>query len=495
MRLAERRHESFRWLRLRNRLRPQRRIFTEPPTRPIGVKLELTYACNLRCAFCYTDSPRRTLQRSTDLSEDAWRRIVAEAIELGIVEAVVTGGEPLLRRELTLELIETMSREGIGIAFNTNGWFVDEEVVERLRPLPSVTVHLSIDGAAPHLHDAQRGVPGSWRRAVEGLDRLIGAGVNVCIVHVITPQNAAYFPQMLEQMWTLGVPWMRPTPVVLSGAAARGGDWTVSRDDLIRVVREFEARRGTSMNVDLRPGVPGDIAFQGTRAPGSMLIRPNGAVRTDSLRPFSYGNAAGDGLAACWEQIRLRWRDQRIQDWAESIKDSDSYGSNDLVAYLDDEVAVAGEQGEGNGGGRMAPVPAPAPLAQTDPAADLEQASERVRELALARRYRLNPLRAGGGEGYGERIVRRVADGKYLRLNGSAALVMEALDGGTAAEAAARLQAAGAPDTRAEDDALRAARDLVSSGIAAPARSTHDLPPQSPGASDLPGMEPSGDDV
>lgn len=493
MRLAERRHESFRWLRLRNRLRPQRRIFTDAPARPIGVKLELTYACNLRCAFCYTDSPRRTLQRSTDLPDDAWRRIVAEAIELGIVEAVVTGGEPLLRRELTLELIETMGRRGIGVAFNTNGWFVDEEVAERLRPLPSVTVHLSIDGAAPHLHDAQRGVPGSWRRAVEGLDLLIGAGVNVCVVHVITPQNAARFPQMLEQMWTLGVPWMRPTPVVLSGAAARGGDWTVNRSELLQVVRDFEARRGRSMYVDLRPGVPGDVAFQGYRAPGSMLIRPNGAVRTDSLRPFSYGNAAEDGVAECWEQIRLRWRDPRIQAWADSIRDAETYGSSDLVAYLDDEVPVAGAEEGGNGGGREAAVPAPAPLAEIDPEADLEQAAERIRELALARRYRLNPLRAGGGDG--ERIVRRVADGKYMRLNGSAALVMDALDGGTAAEAADRLRAAGAPDASATDDALRAARDLVSSGIAAPARSSHSLPPQSPGASDLPGMEPSGDGV
>src|SRR5690242_11193879 len=75
-----------------------------PPEAPVGVKLELTHLCNLKCPFCYTDSPRHTRAKSVDLTDDEWRLIAADAIETGVLEAVVTGGEPLLRRELTLEL-------------------------------------------------------------------------------------------------------------------------------------------------------------------------------------------------------------------------------------------------------------------------------------------------------------------------------------------------------------------------------------------------------
>src|SRR3954468_15767181 len=85
--------------------RPARAV---APARPVGIKLELTHACNLRCAFCYTDSPRHTLAHTPDLSDDEWIAIVDEAIALGALEAVVTGGEPLLRRELTLALIERL---------------------------------------------------------------------------------------------------------------------------------------------------------------------------------------------------------------------------------------------------------------------------------------------------------------------------------------------------------------------------------------------------
>ncbi len=231
--LRRRGEHSFGWGRLLWRLgrRPPRSL-TEAPDRPIGAKLELTYACNLRCGFCYTDSPRHTLQRTPELSDEEWREVVRQSLELGIVEAVVTGGEPFLRKELTLGVIETLAEAGVGVTLNTNGWFVDEEVAARLGALRGVTAHVSLDGARAGLHDGSRGVPGSWRRAVEGIDRLLGAGVGVCVVHVVTPGNADAVPEFLEQMWALGVPWIRVTPVVMTGAAARGGDWQVSRGAL-----------------------------------------------------------------------------------------------------------------------------------------------------------------------------------------------------------------------------------------------------------------------
>lgn len=341
---ALRRDEWFGWGRLLWRLgrRPPRAL-TEAPERPIGAKLELTYACNLRCGFCYTDSPRHTLQRTPELSDEQWREVVRQSLELGIVEAVVTGGEPFLRKELTLGLIETLAEAGVGVTLNTNGWFVDEEVAGRLGALRGVTAHVSLDGARAGLHDGSRGVPGSWRRAVEGIDRLLGAGVGVCVVHVVTPGNADAVPEFLEQMWALGVPWARVTPVVVTGAAARGGDWQISRAALEDAVEDFRRRHGSAMRIVLQPGTGGSITLQGREAPGSYLVRPNGDVRPDSMRPFSFGNAPRDGVAACWAAIRGGWDDERINRWADSLKRPGDLGKSELVAYLDDEVEVVGD--------------------------------------------------------------------------------------------------------------------------------------------------------
>jgi MoaA/NifB/PqqE/SkfB family radical SAM enzyme len=494
------------------------RALTECPDRPIGAKLEITYACNLRCGFCYTDSPRRTLQRTPELSDVQWREVVRQSLDLGIIEAVVTGGEPFLRRELTLGVIEGLAGAGVGVTLNTNGWFVDEEVAARLGAQPGVTAHVSLDGARAGLHDGSRGVPGSWRRAVEGIDRLLGAGVGVCVVHVVTPANAAAVPDFLEQMWTLGVPWVRVTPVVMTGAAARGGDWQVSYRALQDAVAEFQERRGVAMRIVLQPGTAGGLSLQGRAAPGSYLVRPNGDVRPDSMRPFSFGNAARDGVESCWVAIREGWDDERINRWASSMKGPEDLARSDLVAYLDDEIPVGNPQADGvsgpprrnkkggsaeagptslqgtaNGsrpGGRDAPVPEPTSLKQVDPAEELQKAEEKVRDLAGARRYRLAPLRWSGSER--QRFVRLAGDGSYLRLNESGGVVMDALDGGTLADAESALRARfGIDAERAREDALTATRDLLGRRVVMTADASGHFAVE-PGTTDLPGSEPDG---
>jgi MoaA/NifB/PqqE/SkfB family radical SAM enzyme len=505
-----RREERFGWGRVLWRLgrRPPRAL-TETPERPIGAKLELTYACNLRCGFCYTDSPRHTLQRTPELSDQQWREVVRQSLELGIVEAVVTGGEPFLRRDLTLAVVEDLATAGVGVALNTNGWFVDDEVARRLGALRGVTAHVSLDGARAGLHDGSRGVPGSWRRAVEGIDHLLGAGVGVCVVHVVTPTNADAVPDFLEQMWALGVPWIRMTPVVVTGAAARGGDWQVSHKALQDAIDDFRQRRGSALRILLQPGTGGSVSLQGREAPGSYLVRPNGDVRPDSMRPFSFGNAVRDGVAACWGGIRDGWDDEQINRWAESLKGPEDLAKSELVAYLDDEISVAGgssgpprRNGEGSGesgpttlsgtgsSGRQAKVPAPTPPKPVEPAEELREAQEKVRNLAAQRRYKHAQLRWTGSER--QRFVRLAGDGRYLRLNESGGVVMDALDGGTLADVESALRARYEIDeARAREDAVATTRELLRRGVVMAAAAIGSFPAE-PGTTDLPGSEPNG---
>lgn len=486
-----RREERFGWGRMLWRLgrRPPRAL-TEAPERPLGAKLEITYACNLRCGFCYTDSPRHTLQRTPELSDEQWREVVRQSLELGIVEAVVTGGEPFLRRDLTLSVVEELATAGVGVTLNTNGWFVDEEVARRLGALRGVTAHVSLDGARAGLHDGSRGVPGSWRRAVEGIDNLLSAGVGVCVVHVVTPTNAQAVPDFLEQMWALGVPWIRMTPVVVTGAAARGGDWRVSRKALQAAIDDFRQRHGSALRILLQPGTGGSLSLQGREAPGSYLVRPNGDVRPDSMRPFSFGNAVRDGVAACWAAIQGGWDDEQINRWAGAMKGPGDLAKSDLVAYLDDEISVAGGRSRTKGSGREAPVPAPTPPEPVDPAQELVEAQEKVRDLAGQRRYKHTQLRWTGSER--QRFVRLAGDGAYLRLNESGGVVMDALDGGTLADAASALRARYEIDeARAREDAVATTRELLRRGVVMAADATGSFPAE-PGTTDLPGSEPNG---
>ena len=434
--------------------------------RPLGVKLELTFHCNLRCGFCYTDSPRQTLARTPDLDHEAWRRIVDEAIELGIIEAVVTGGEPLLQRELALELLERLDGAGVGVTLNTNGWFVDEAVADRLAALRGLTTQVSIDGASAAAHDRARGVPGSWRRAVRAVGLLLERGVRVHVPYVVTPDNQEHTAAFLELMWALGVPQVRLAPVIQIGAAARSGRWRVSRRPLDVLARDFERSHGGRMAVCvLNPAAA--VAPLGDKVPASILVRPDGTARMESLNPFAFGNAARDGLAVCWERMARGWSDPQIQSWGSGLRDKDLHQAA-LVPYRDPDVDLTvtdGPNGMGNGGDppvlpRMAEPP------PGDPAADREY----VRGLALERRYRLGPVRFGSRTD-GSRLVRVTDARRVVCLNRTGALVMDWCADGTVGDVVERFAATypDVPRARLEDDVLAALRDLAERGVLRPA--------------------------
>jgi hypothetical protein len=287
-------------------------------------------------------------------------------------------------------------------------------------------------------------------------------------VHVVTPENERAFPEFLEQMWTLGVRFVRVTPVVRIGAASREGRWAVSRRRLRRSVERFRRERGAAMSVRLQPGNAGILAFQDEVAPVSMLVRPSGAVLTDSLHPFAYGHAIRDGLGECWRRIEAHWRDPRISGWAGSLRSARKLGQAELVPYRDAERPV----GEAQADEDLAPpvpgevrIPAKADVAPADPDQSLAAARDAVRELALARRYRLGGVSfAGGGA---SRYVRANGTGKVVRLNGTASTVVDALDGGTPSDAVERLaeRFRDVDRGRLEEDVLATGRVLEHTGI------------------------------
>jgi MoaA/NifB/PqqE/SkfB family radical SAM enzyme len=451
----------------------------EVPDRPIGAKLELTYHCNLRCGFCYTDSPRRTLARTAEMSDEEWRRIVVETIDLGVIEVVLTGGEPLLRRELTLETVERLTEAGVMVTLNTNGWFLDADAADRLAGT-GVRVHVSLDGASAELHDASRGVPGAWRRAVEAADLMLSRGTRVQIVHVVTPKNEATFGEFLDQMRLLAPTSVRIVPVGLIGAAAREGEWAVDFDRILKSVESF----GRPARPRLLPGpeLPDSVvALDWT--PRAFLIRPNGAFLADSQHPFSFGDAGRQELAECWSGLREKWRDRQVSGWRAGARSREQAPQRDLVPYRDEEQVVSGLSpavgGAAKGGQdlerAMEVLQAKMPDFPADGRGGIGAATARIRELALDRRYRLAEVRWGGSRS-GERLVRVLASGQVRGLNRTAGTVMDALDAGGAADAVNALAAEnpGVAPERIERDALDAISGLIEAGIAVPALAARD---------------------
>jgi MoaA/NifB/PqqE/SkfB family radical SAM enzyme len=449
----------------------------------VGVKLELTHACNFRCGFCYTDSPRHTLARTPELSDTEWLAIVDESIALGVLEAVITGGEPLLRRDLTLDVIERLDAAGVGTTLNTNGWFVDDAVADRLAACRGLSVFVSVDGATSATHDASRGVPGGWARAVAGVDRMLARGLPVRLVHVVTPDTEPETEALIELGWQLAVSSVQMTPVVPTGAAARGGEWQVDSVRLRRIA-DGASQRWPGMPVLMRTGSLTDGMSPMRRTPLGLLVRPTGAVRTESINPFAFGNARREGLAACWARIVDGFDSPELLAWDRKLGVMGDYAKQDVVPYLDDDVPA--DRPLTTEAARSATLAAPLPAKSTarepGPYATVEGAYAHGRALGIARSYRRGAIRVSGEH------VRIPRTGSISRLNATAVAVLEACSPGTAADAVESLARAypAEPRERIERDVRQTIRSLMERGILRPALAAGDAPATAEGTVDLP---------
>lgn len=151
---------------------------------PRTVDIEVTARCNLRCKYCYFFGNEEVEYR--DLPTADWLAFFDELGSLGVMEAVLAGGEPFIRQDLP-ELLDGLVRNRMRFSILSNGTLITDEIAARIAATGRCNyVQISIDGSCPEMHDACRGA-GSFDRAVRGLETLrrhgIKPGVRVTIHH------------------------------------------------------------------------------------------------------------------------------------------------------------------------------------------------------------------------------------------------------------------------------------------------------------------------
>ncbi len=151
--------------------------------RPYVVSWNLTYRCNLACEHCYLDAggtPLVDTENFADRSElgtDECFRVIDEIAAFAPeCITILTGGEPLLRRDI-LEIVRRASERGLWVVVGTNGVSITENVARRLAEAGARGLSLSLDALDADRHDHFRRVRGAWRNTVEGAEILNRTGL------------------------------------------------------------------------------------------------------------------------------------------------------------------------------------------------------------------------------------------------------------------------------------------------------------------------------
>ena len=151
--------------------------------RPYVVSWNLTYRCNLACEHCYLDAGGTPLvgtdnfsDRSELNTEECFKVIDSIAAFAPECLTILTGGEPLLRRDI-LEIVARAAERGLWVVVGTNGVRISENVARRLSESGARGLSLSLDALDADRHDRFRKVRGAWKNTVEGAEILARCGL------------------------------------------------------------------------------------------------------------------------------------------------------------------------------------------------------------------------------------------------------------------------------------------------------------------------------
>ena len=153
---------------------------TPRPPVPLGMLAEVTYRCPLHCSYCA--NPVNLADYREELSTEDWLRVLEEARALGVLQVHFSGGEPMLRRDLST-LVSRAHALGMYSNLVTSGIPMKEADLAALAAAGLDHFQLSIQDSLPSSADAIAGMPGHERKmAVAGLVQKYGLPMTVNVV-------------------------------------------------------------------------------------------------------------------------------------------------------------------------------------------------------------------------------------------------------------------------------------------------------------------------
>jgi len=151
-----------------------------PDNVPTTLLAELTHRCPLHCPYC--SNPLELIRAEAELSTDDWKRVFSQARELGVLQLGLSGGEPMLRKDLE-ELAAHARQQGLYSTLVTSGLGLTRARAERLKAAGLEHIQISIQDSDPEIAERIAGVRSvRHKQAAAALVRELGFAFTINVV-------------------------------------------------------------------------------------------------------------------------------------------------------------------------------------------------------------------------------------------------------------------------------------------------------------------------
>ena len=232
------------------------------------LRISVTDKCNLRCTYCMPLEGLPWMPRETLLTYEEITGVVGTMAGMGLRKVRITGGEPLVRRDLP-ELVRMIaSVPGIeDLALSTNGVLLDR-FADDLRAAGLQRINISLDSLDPERVDRIARRPDSFRKIMSGFDAAERVGfaplkVNVVLMRGVNDDEVAEFAAITrERPWHVRFIELMPTGANLELSADRyfSCQQALRRLRAVDRLEPVEGPKGNGPATYYRfPGAPGTV--------------------------------------------------------------------------------------------------------------------------------------------------------------------------------------------------------------------------------------------
>ena len=276
---------------------------------------EATLRCNAGCAFCGSSCGEQPAQPEAD-GGSVIRAFesVANAYDPHTIMVNVTGGEPLLRRDL-FDVMERVHKIGFPWGMVTNGSLITDEVIRSMKRTGMRTISISIDDLY-EAHEKMRRLPGAFERIVDSIRALSREQFldTIQVTTVVNSENIGSLEKMLDFFRGLPVDSWRLAIVDPIGRCAEQQELLLDREELEKLLAFIDRHKfnagpilTTSCSHYLgkydtlyRPHpfrCEAGLSVASILADGSVFVCPNVPRNSGLIR----GNILTDDFVSVWE--------------------------------------------------------------------------------------------------------------------------------------------------------------------------------------------------
>lgn len=217
---------------------------------PILSEVAVTWKCNIKCRFCYASctctSAENTETDLKGLSTDKVKRILnIIRYDAEVPSVSFTGGEPVLRSDLTELIHYATNALNMRVNLITNGTLITPERAQDFKKAGLASAQVSIESPDPEVHDSIVGVRNAHKASLNGLKALKDEGIIVHPHATLCRLNSSSLMKMAAFSQNIGVDRFSLNMIIPTG---RGIDPELSikyqeiKDIVLRIKSEADKR-------------------------------------------------------------------------------------------------------------------------------------------------------------------------------------------------------------------------------------------------------------